>query len=302
MLSKLRLIISLLILLLVSILIKAQIKPTPAEERMKSDEQRLVLEKKSIVNEVKFRNIGPSIMSGRVVDVDANPNDPTEFYVAYATGGLWHTTNNGQSFTPIFDSLDVLFIGDIAVNWNSKPRMIWVGTGEVNSSRSSYAGIGIYKTSDNGKHWDYLGLPESQHIGKIQLHPTDNNTVWVAALGHLFSPNKERGVYKTTDGGKTWKQTLYVDDNTGTVDLDINPSNPNEVYAAMWYKTRAAWKFTESGKTSGIYKSSDGGDTWKLVSGPGSGFINEKIGRIGIAVYPKNPNIVYAVVDNNNLK
>jgi len=170
---------------------------------MKCVEQRLALEKRSIVNDVKFRSIGPSIMSGRVVDVDVNPVDPTEFYIAYATGGLWHTTNNGQSFAPIFDSLDVLFIGDIAVNWNSSPRIIWVGTGEVNSSRSSYAGIGIYKSSDNGKHWEYLGLPESQHIGKIQLHPSNENIAWVAALGHLYSPNKERGVYKTTDGGKT---------------------------------------------------------------------------------------------------
>ncbi|MFI5188645.1 MAG: WD40/YVTN/BNR-like repeat-containing protein, partial [Chitinophagales bacterium] len=281
----------------------AQVKPTSADERLKTVEQRAALEKKSIVNDVKFRSIGPNIMSGRVVDVDVNPQDPTEFYVAYATGGLWHTTNNGQSFVPIFDSVDVLFIGDIAVNWNSSPRIIWVGTGEVNSSRSSYAGIGIYKTADDGKHWEYLGLPESQHIGKIQLHPTDINTIWVAALGHLYSPNKERGVYKTTDGGKTWKQTLYVDDTTGAVDLDINPQNPNELYAAMWSKTRSAWKFSESGPASGIYKSIDGGETWKKISGAGSGFMTgNKIGRIGVAVYPKDPSIVYAIVDNNMIR
>ncbi len=281
----------------------AQVKPTPAGERMKNVEQRLALEKRSIVNDVKFRSIGPSIMSGRVVDVDVNPVDPTEFYVAYATGGLWHTTNNGQSFTPIFDSLDVLFIGDIAVNWNSSPRIIWVGTGEVNSSRSSYAGIGIYKSSDNGKHWEYLGLPESQHIGKIQLHPSNEDIVWVAALGHLYSPNKERGVYKTTDGGKTWRQTLFIDDTTGAIDIDVNPKDPNELYAAMWSRSRSAWKFRESGVTSGIYKSNDGGDTWKKISGEGSGFMKgEKIGRIGVAVYPANPSIVYAIVDNNMIK
>src|SRR5262250_1689358 len=136
----------------ISSLASAQVTPSSTEERMKSVEQRLALEKKSIVNDVKFRSVGPSIMSGRVVDVDVNPDDPTEFYVAYATGGLWHTTNNGQSFTPIFDSTDVLFIGDIAVNWSASPRIIWVGTGEVNSSRSSYAGIGIYKITDNAKH------------------------------------------------------------------------------------------------------------------------------------------------------
>jgi len=281
----------------------AQVKPTPAGERMKSVEQRLALEKRSIVNDVKFRSIGPSIMSGRVVDVDVNPVDPTEFYIAYATGGLWHTTNNGQSFAPIFDSLDVLFIGDIAVNWNSSPRIIWVGTGEVNSSRSSYAGIGIYKSSDNGKHWEYLGLPESQHIGKIQLHPSNENIAWVAALGHLYSPNKERGVYKTTDGGKTWKQTLFIDDTTGAIDIDVNPKDPSELYAAMWSRSRSAWKFRESGVTSGIYKSNDGGDTWKKISGDGSGFMKGgKIGRIGVAVYPGNPSIVYAIVDNNMIK
>ncbi|MEI2738440.1 MAG: hypothetical protein V9F01_06620 [Chitinophagaceae bacterium] len=310
--SKLKQFLCLAVPAFFTLTIKAQVNPTPAGERMQGLDQRRKLESRSLLNEVQFRSIGPSIMSGRVVDVDANPEDPTEFYVAYATGGLWHTTNNGQSFTPIMDSLDMLFIGDIAVNWEkttigkgikTTDRIIWVGTGEVNSSRSSYAGVGLYKTINNGETWEYLGLPESHHIGKVQLHPSNPDIAWVAVLGHLYSPNKERGVYKTTNGGKTWKQTLYIDDNTGCVDLDINPSNPNEVYAGMWYRVRRAWKFEESGKTSGIYKSTDGGETWKLVSGPGSGFMTgDKIGRIGLAVYPKNPNIIYAVVDNNTPK
>jgi len=284
-------------LMLVTVFTNGQSKAMPGDVRLKTIDQRKALESKSVLNSIKFRNIGPSIMSGRVVDVNANPSDPTEFYVAYASGGLWYTHNNGQSFTPVFDSADVITIGAIAVNW--KTGTIWVGTGEVNSSRSSYAGIGVYKSKDHGKTWQYLGLPESQHIGKIQLHPTDDNTAWVAVLGHLYSPNKERGVYKTTDGGKTWKQTLYVDDNTGAVDLDINPMNPNEVYAAMWYRTRRAWNFEEGGKTSGIYKSIDGGNTWSLQTKPGSGFLTgDVVGRIGIAVYPKNPQIIYAIVDN----
>ena len=180
-------------------------------------------------------------MSGRVVDVDANPDDPTEFYVGYASGGLWYTTNNGQSFTSVFDSEDVLTVGDIAVNW--KTHTIWLGTGEVNSSRSSYAGVGIYKSTNNGKTWEYLGLPESHHIGKILLHPTDNNVAWVAVLGHLYSPNKERGIYKTTDGGKTWKQTLYIDENTGGIDVDLDAKDPNTLYSAMWYKNPQCLEF-----------------------------------------------------------
>ncbi len=275
-----------------------QVKPTSGEERMKSLQKRKDLERQSLVNGIHFRNIGPTIMSGRVVDVDANPEDPTEFYVAYASGGLWYTVNNGQSFTPIFDTEDVITIGDIAVNWTT--RTIWVGTGEVNSSRSSYAGTGVYKSNDNGKTWQYLGLPESHHIGKIQLHPTDNNVVWVAVLGHLYSPNKDRGLYKTMDGGRTWKQTLAIDDNTGVVDIDLNPQNPNELYAASWYRTRSASNFEESGKTSGIYKSTDGGNNWQLITADGKGFpVGVGVGRIGVAVYPKNPQIVYAVVDNN---
>ena len=285
-------------LVLLTFMSYGQVKPVSGEERIKSLEARKDLEKLSLVNGIKFRNIGPSIMSGRVVDLDANPEDPTEFYVAYASGGLWHTVNNGQSFVPIFDNEHVLTIGDIAVNWTN--RTIWVGTGEVNSSRSSYAGTGVFKSNDNGKSWQYLGLPESHHIGKIQLHPSDNNVAWVAVLGHLYSPNRERGVYKTIDGGRTWKQTLSVDDKTGVVDIDINPQNPNEVYAAAWYKTRSAWNFEEAGKTSGIYKSMDGGNSWQLLTKEGAGFpLGNGVGRIGIAVYPKNPQIVYAVVDNN---
>lgn len=288
-------------LLLFSIHARSQVSITSGDARMKSLKQRHVLEKKSVLNALPFTNIGPTVMSGRVVDLDVNPSDPTEFYVAYATGGLWHTVNNGQSFTSIFDSVDVITIGDIAVNW--KKGIIWVGTGEVNSSRSSYAGIGVYKSNDTGRSWQYLGLPESQHIGKIQLHPTDENTAWIAVLGHLYSANNERGIYKTTDGGSTWKQTLFIDKNTGAVDIDINPENPSELYASTWYRTRTAWNFEESGKTSGIYKSADGGDTWKLISTESSGFPRGTIvGRIGLAVFPKNPQIVYAVVDNQTAR
>ena len=281
-----------------TLFVQAQIKATSAQERLKTIDQRKQLLSRSTLNETAFRNIGPSIMSGRVVDIEVNPQDPTEFYVAYASGGLWHTQNNGQSFAPIFDSVDVLTIGDIAVNWQNKH--IWVGTGEVNSSRSTYAGLGVYRSANNGKTWEYLGLPESHHIGKIQLSAKDPNTAWVAVLGHLYSESKERGIYKTTDAGKSWNLTLASDANTGAVDLDIDPSNEQVLYAAMWYRTRTASNFEESGKTSGIFKSTDGGDHWTLVSTPTSGFPSgDGVGRIGLAVYPKNPSIVYAIVDNN---
>ena len=286
--------------MLVTFFTNAQV-PTKGEERVKALQKRSEWDKKSPLNNIMFRNIGPSVMSGRVSDLDVNPADPTEFYVAYASGGLWYTKNNGISFVSVFDSADVLTIGDIAVNWEN--GTIWVGTGEVNSSRSSYAGTGMYKSLDKGQTWQYAGLPESHHIGKIQLHPTDNKTVWVAALGHLYSPNRERGVFKTTDGGLTWKHTLFVDENTGAVDLDINPQNPAEVYAAVWYRTRRAWNFEESGASSGIYKSSDGGNTWARMNKKGSGFPDEQnTGRIGLAVYPKNPKIIYAILDNQKAK
>jgi photosystem II stability/assembly factor-like uncharacterized protein len=277
----------------------SQVAPTKASQRLNGLSQRKLLQNQSLLKDIKFRNMGPSVMSGRVVDIDVNPNDPTEFYVAYATGGLWHTTNNGQSFVPVFDHEDVIGIGDIAVNWHDGE--IWVGTGEANSSRSSYSGIGVYKSIDTGRTWQYLGLPESQHIGKIILDPQNKNIAWIAATGHLYSPNKERGVYKTTDGGTTWKQTLYIDDNTGAIDMDINPKNADELFACMWHRERRSWNFVESGNTSAIYKSTDGGNTWKKITGNSSGFPQDDgTGRIGVAVYAANPNIIYATLDNQN--
>ena len=283
----------------------AQIKPTNAKERLSSLQKRKSEAKNSLLKNIAFRNIGPTQMNGRVVDIEVNPNDPTEFYAAYASGGLWHTTNNGLSFDPIFEQEDAFTIGDIAVNWKpnsaNQSRIIWVGTGEVNSSRSSYSGTGVFKSVDNGKNWEYLGLPESHHIGEIILHPTNENIAWVAVLGHLYSPNKERGVYKTINGGKSWAQTLAIDQNTGAVEMDINLQNPDELYACTWYRTRSAWDFTPTGKTSGIYKSTDGGNHWQLITEKGSGFpTGDSVGRIGVAVFQKNPKILYAVVDNNS--
>ena len=279
------------------------VQSTSAELREKSFTQRQQLKEKSVFNEIPFKSIGPTVQGGRVVDIDVDPNDASHFYVAYATGGLFETKSNGAHFTPIFENESVITVGDIAVNY--KTNTIWLGSGEVNASRSSYAGDGIYKSSDNGAHWQNMGLSETQHIGRVVLHPTDSNTVWVAALGHLYSPNKERGVFKTSDGGKTWKQTLFVDENTGAVDLVCDKNNPNILYAALWNRVRRAWNFEGNGKSSGIYKSVDGGETWNLMSTEKSGFPQGVgIGRIGLALayLPNNKTLLYCTLDNQTEK
>lgn len=273
--------------------------PTPSEVRLKGFEQRNLLKKNSLLSSVQPVNIGPSVFSCRVTDVDVNPVDPTEMYVAYASGGLWHTTSNGTSFKPIFDHEASMTIGDIAVDWTN--RVLWVGTGESNSSRSSYAGTGIYRSADNGRTWEWRGLPESHHIARVVLHPTDPNTLWVAVLGHLYSPNTERGVYKTIDGGKNWVRTLFVNENSGGIDLVVDPNDPNMVMAATWERSRSAWNFTGAGEGSAIWKSIDGGSTWaKSVNGFPSG---AKTGRIGLSAGKKNGKTVwYACLDNQNAK
>lgn len=272
----------------------AQESSSPSD-RLQSLETRESLVENSSFRHLPTVNIGPTVFSGRVTDLDVNPNNPVEMYVAYASGGLWYTDNNGMSFTPLFDRQNVMTIGDIAVDWKS--GTIWVGTGEVNSSRSSYAGDGIYKSTDKGETWVHVGLPESHHIGRIILHPSNPDIAYVAALGHLYSSHEERGVFKTTDGGQSWKKILYVDDNTGAVDLIIDPLDPSTLYASMWYRTRRAWDFVESGTTSGIYKSTDSGDTWqRIMNGMPDG---EGTGRMGLSASVENDQtIIYSIIDN----
>lgn len=256
---------------------------------------KIALQKNSLVKNVAFNNIGPTIMSGRVTDLAVNPDNSIEFYVAYASGGVWYTSNNGTTFEPILDSSNTQNVGDIAVDWKS--NTIWVGTGENNASRSSYAGIGILKSSDQGKTWENVGLKDSHHIGRILINPNNPDEVVVGVTGHLYSANTERGIYKTIDGGKTWNQMLFVDDMSGIIDLQYTPNNFNIMFATSWTKDRKAWNFEGSGNNSSIYKSTDAGNTWTKVSTDESGFpTGEGTGRIGIAIY--NENTIYAIHDS----
>ena len=273
----------------------AQQPATSAETITQALDQKKKLAETSLVKNVAFENIGPTVMSGRVVDLAVNPENPTEFYVGYASGGVWHTVNNGTTFTPILDNSNTQNVGDIAVDW--KNRTIWVGTGENNSSRSSYAGIGILKSSDNGKTWQNMGLTDSHHIGRILINSNNPDEVVVGVTGHLYSSNQERGIYKTMDGGQTWLQTLFVDDMSGIIDLQTNPNNFNVMFASSWTKDRKAWNFEGNGNNSAIYKSTDAGNTWTKVSTENSGFpIGNGVGRIGLAIY--NDNVIYAVHDS----
>lgn len=283
------------IFLLISFQINAQQPSTSADLVQKSLQKKVEMQQNSIVKNVPFSNIGPSIMSGRVTDLAVNPDNPTEFYVAYASGGLWHTVNNGTSFTPILDNTSTQNVGDIAVHWDT--NTIWVGTGENNASRSSYAGIGILKSNDNGKTWAGAGLHDSHHIGRILINSNNADEVVIGVTGHLYSPNKERGIYKTLDGGKTWSQKLFVDDMSGIIDVQHAPNNFNVMFASSWTKDRKAWNFDGNGNNSAIYKSTDAGETWTKVSTPESGFpIGEGVGRIGFAVY--DDNTIYAIHDS----
>ena len=291
--------LSISLILISSSVVFSQPNSTDAESIIKAYENKEILVQSSRVKNIEFRNIGPTIMSGRVVALEVNPQDPTKFYVAYASGGVWYTDNNGTSFNSISDDWPTQNIGEIAMDWNN--GILWVGTGENNSSRSSYSGIGILKTNADGSNWENVGLHDSHHIGKILINPENSNHVVIGVTGHLYSKNINRGVYVTKDGGKNWNRTLYVNDVSGIIDMSETPGDFNVMYATSWEKDRKAWNFDEDGHSSGIYKSIDGGANWSLISNDESGFpTGAGVGRIGIAVFDKD--IVYAVVDNQNFR
>ncbi len=253
-----------------------------------------------ILAAANYRAIGSTRHSGRVVDFAVYEKRPETFYVAFATGGLWKTVNNGITFESIFDDGGVISIGDIAIDQNN-PDIIWLGSGEANNSRTQYYGDGVYKSVDGGKNWKNMGLKESHHIGRVVIHPKNSDIVWVAAAGHLYSENPDRGLYETRDGGKSWKKILEVkvgDRVIGITEVALDPSNPDIMYAASYDKVRRPWTFNTGGPGSAIYKSKDGGKNWtKLTEGLPTGVI----GKIGIEVSRSNPNIVYTQIENNNI-
>lgn len=266
----------------------------PADQWLQGYERRLQMEKASPFGQLMWRCVGPEIQGGRVVDIEGIPGKPDSLYLGYATGGLWRTDDAGTTWTPLFDQYSSFGIGDFAVAKDGKT--IWLGTGENNSQRTSYAGTGVFKSTDAGKTWQYMGLPESQHIGRIVIDPKDPNTVYVGVLGHLYSQNPERGLYKTTDCGKTWQHVLKLNDQTGIIDIAMDPTNNNVLYAAAWDRDRRAWDFRESGPGSGVYKSVDAGKTWKLLTDLPHG---EIAGRIGLSISKSDPKRIYVYVDNH---
>jgi len=245
------------------------------------------------ISGLKFRSIGPANTSGRISDFAFNPVNPYEYYVATSAGGVWKTVNAGTTYEPIFDSQGSYSIGCVTLD-PSNHNTVWVGTGENNNQRSVAYGDGIYKSNDGGATWKHMGLNTSEHIGKIIVHPENSDIVWVAAIGPLWNTGGERGLYKTVDGGKTWKATLEIDKYTGVSDLIIDPRNPDVLYASAFQRARHVFTYLGGGPGSGIYKSTDGGDSWSEIN---IGLPSVDKGRIGLSISPVDPEIIYAIVE-----
>lgn len=244
---------------------------------------------------LQLRGIGPALMGGRIADIAVSHTDKSTWYVAVGSGGLWKTTNRGTTWEPIFDSQKSYSIGTVTIDPNNS-EVIWVGTGENVSGRHVAWGDGVYKSNDGGKTWQQMGLEKSEHIGKISVDPRNSDVVFVAAEGPLWSAGGERGLYKTTDGGETWQWVLEINKNTGVTDIEFDPSNPDILYAAAYQRQRQTWLFLAGGPNSGIYKSTDNGDTWHQLK---TGLPKGDMGKIGLAVTPANPDIVYATIEAN---
>jgi photosystem II stability/assembly factor-like uncharacterized protein len=273
---------------------KPDVKAMPMSIRLDAFEKRNALLKDSIFQQIKWRNVGPEVQGGRVVDIDVAMKANKKIFVGFGTGGLWTTDNLGQSWTPIFDDQSAYGIGDFDVSDDGKT--IWLGSGEANSQRTSYSGTGVFVSRNGGESWKNVGLHESHHIGKVMMDPKNPEIVYVAALGPLYSQGGERGLYRTTDGGKTWTCLLKGDERTGCMDVEVDPRGNGVIYASMWERDRRAWNFLESGPGSAVYKSVDNGKNWTKLPGLPNGM---DMGRTSLAIAPSHPDTVYAFVDNN---
>ena len=261
--------------------------------------QEITLKGKELFGDITARQIGPALMSGRIIDMETHPTNAQVIYTGTAGGGVWKSQDGGASYTPIFDD-HIQSIGQVAIDPTDPDQTVWVGTGEIWTRNSVSVGDGLYRTKDSGANWEYIkGFENSERISGIEIHPKDGNTVYVGVLGSLWSDSKDRGVYKTIDGGKTWEKILYVNEKTGVADLVMDPTNPNILYASMWEHRRTAWDFNSGGINSGLHKSIDGGKTWQKIH---NGFPEGQLGRIGVAVSPSNPKIIYAVIESEEDK
>ncbi|MFW6136637.1 MAG: WD40/YVTN/BNR-like repeat-containing protein [Candidatus Aminicenantaceae bacterium] len=291
-------VVSLSILLLApTVFLHPQIeKPVMGPEaRMKSWEQHMKLKAVSPYKDLKWRAAGPEFMGGRVETIACHPDDPFTIYVGAGSGNLWKTVNHGTTWDPIFDDQPVFAMGCVAIA-PSDPNVLWAGTGEVLMARSSYAGLGVFKSADAGKTWRHMGLEGAYHVPRIVIDPEDPDIVYAAALGRNYTYNEERGVYKTTNGGKTWEKILYISERIGVVELVMDPSDNQTLYAVTWERDRKAWNNVIAGKGSGIYKTIDGGKNWKRLS---NGIpVHDYVGRFGLAIAPTNPDVLYAILDN----
>ncbi len=268
--------------------------PAHAQDEGESTPSEPTIEKldASMFGALRFRSIGPAINSGRISDFAVNPQNHSEYYVTTASGGIWKTTNAGTTFSPIFDSQASYSIGCIAMD-PSDPNTLWVGTGENNSQRSVSFGDGVYKSVDGGRSWKNVGLKDSEHIGMIQIDPRNGDIVYVAAQGPLWRGGGDRGVYKTTNGGKSWDRVLHVSDDTGINEVHMDPRNPNTLYASSYQRRRRQWTLVDGGPESTIYKSTDAGRSWNKIS---RGLPGGDVGRIGMDISPANPDVLYAIV------
>ena len=277
-------------ILLVLALLVSSLQLIQAQKTKKEDKQPI---EEINIDGLKWRSIGPSLTSGRISDIAVNPNNPYEYYVAASAGGVWKTINSGLEYVPVFDNEGSYSIGCITIDPNNT-NVVWVGAGENNNQRSVSYGDGVYKSLDGGKTWTHMGLKTSEHIGRIIVHPEDSNIVYVAAIGPLWSKGGERGLYKTTDGGTTWNAILTVDEHTGVNDVQMDPRNPDVLYATTFQRRRHVYTYVGGGPGSGMHKSTDGGVTWTEIN---TGLPSTELGRIGLAISPANPEIIYAIVE-----